>query len=103
LRRSLVIAALLLPITLAGCAHPAPYYPPPPGVLSQIAQQGFRDGAAAARRDIATGLRPDAARHPRFRRPPVPPPTIADYRQGFRSGYEQMFRNEPPPPPPPAI
>ena len=83
-----MIAALLLPITLAGCAHPAPYYPPPPGgsLPKSPAREGFRDGAAAARRDIATGLRPDAVlTSSPFARPlaPVPPANDSGLSPGF--------------------
>jgi len=99
----LAFSALLLPLVLAGCSHPQPvaYYPPPPPppAYSQIAQQGFHDGIEAARRDIAAGRAPDVDRHPRFRKPPVPPPAFEDYRHGFREGYQQVFRHGPGPGP----
>lgn len=100
MRKPLALAVLLLPFVLAGCSHPAPYYPPPPPPASQFAQQGYHDGMEAGRRDISQGRPPNFAHHPRFRRPPVPPPAIGDYRQGFRSGYEQVYRHGPPPPAP---
>jgi hypothetical protein len=102
MRKYIALAALLLPLALAGCSHhttvvyAAP--PPPPPEFSSIAQQGFHDGIEAARRDINQGKPPDVRRHPRFRNPPVPPPAIEDYRHGFRAGYDQTFRNGPPGP-----
>jgi hypothetical protein len=104
MRKYFALAALLLPLALAGCSHhttvvyAAP--PPPPPEFSSVAQQGFHDGIEAARRDISQGKPPDVRRHPRFRNPPVPPPAIEDYRHGFRAGYDQTFRNGPPPPGP---
>ena len=97
MRKSLLaLSALLLPLALAGCSHPRPvaYYPPPhpPSAFTEIARQGFHDGADAARRDLATGRAPDVARHPRFRKPPVPPPAFEDYRHGFRDGYDTVLQ-----------
>lgn len=101
MRKALALAVVSLTLAVAGCSHPQPvvYAPPPPG-YTDIAQRGFHDGIEAARRDIAAGRAPDAARHPRFRNPPVPPPTWEDYRHGFRDGYRSMFRQGPPPPGP---
>jgi len=94
MRRFLGLAALLIPLTLAGCSHPRPvayYPPPPPPAWTEIARQGFQTGVEAARRDIAAGLPPDAQRHPRFRNPPVPPPAREDFRHGFGEGYRQVY------------
>lgn len=93
MRKLLALAVLALPFALAGCSHRDVYYAaPPPPAFSQIAQSGFHDGFNAARHDISRGLAPDIDRHPRFRRPPVPPPAFDDYRHGFREGYERGFR-----------
>jgi hypothetical protein len=101
MRKALVLAALSLPIALAGCSHPQPVVyvqpPPPPPAFNEIGQQGYHDGIEAARRDIAAGKAPDVKRHPRFQNPPVPPPAFEDYRHGFREGYRQVFRNGTPP------
>jgi hypothetical protein len=94
-----VLAASLL---VVGCTHPAPAYyafPAPPPALPPVAQQGFHDGFEAAQRDIQQGRRPRFARHPRYRNPPVPSLAFAEYRKGFRLGYEQALRRPPPPPP----
>lgn len=98
MKRLLVLSALLLPIALTACSHPQPvaYYPPPPSpAWTEIAHQGFHDGVEAARHDIANGKYPDVERHPRFRKPPVPPPAFEDYRQGFRDGYQKVLQHGP--------
>ena len=93
-----VMAALFLPLAVAGCSHPRPvvYAPPPPG-LSALAQRGYYDGSLAARNDIRKGFAPDVQRHPQFRNPPAPPPAFEEYRREFRAGYEQTFRGAPGP------
>lgn len=93
MKKLLAIAALpLFLFTVSGCSHPAPppyYAPPPPGAL---ASQGFNNGVAAARSDIARGLPPQVERHPRFRNPPAPPgQPIEIYRRNFRRGYQQTY------------
>lgn len=97
MKKPLILAALMLPLALAGCSRPAPYYPPPPPpAYSEIARQGFHDGVEAANRDIRAGRPPDFARHPRFRKPPVPPPAWEEYRHAFREGYGQVAHVVPP-------
>ena len=90
-------------MVLAGCAHPAPYYPPPPPppppAIVQAKQQGHRDGVLAAQHDIRDGEPRDVGRHALLRNPPVPPPVAEDYRRGFRDGYDQVQRHGPPRPP----
>lgn len=104
MRKWLALAAVLLPISLAGCAHPQPlvvYAPPPPAEFTEIARQGFHAGFEAARRDVARNLPPGVEKHPRFRNPPVPPPAFEDFRHGFREGYQAFLRHPSEPPPPP--
>jgi hypothetical protein len=103
MKNALYASALLAAIGLAGCSHPQPVYapPPPPAINFQaIHQQGVHDGFEAARRDVAEGRPPRFDHHPKFRNPPVPPPAINDYRNGFREGYEGFLHQGPPPPPP---
>jgi hypothetical protein len=100
-RKLFALSAIALPLVLAGCSHPRPvaYYPPPPPPgWSEIARQGFHDGTEAGRHDIASGWAPDAERHPRFRRPPVPPPAQDEFRRAFRDGYDQVYQHGGPPP-----
>lgn len=101
MRKFAALALVLVPLALAGCSHPQPvaYAPPPPGIYSAVAQQGYHDGVEAARRDMSAGRSPDVGRHPRFRNPPVDPPLRDDYRHGFRDGYQAAFRGAPPPAP----
>ena len=102
MKRAVGLVALLGSCLLIGCSHPQPVYappPPPPINYQAVEQRGMHDGFEAARHDVASGQPPRFNRHPRFRRPPVPPPAIATYRQGFRRGYEQFLHQGPPPPP----
>ncbi len=105
MKKALGFSALFLSAFLAGCSHPQPVYyaappPPPPALNDQaIQQQGYRDGFEAARRDVATGRPPIFDRHANFRRPPVPPPAVPAYRQGFSDGYSRFLHQGPPPPP----
>ncbi len=95
MKKLIVLGALLLPISLAGCvSRPVVMYaaPPPSPALADANRQGYNDGVAAAQRDVAEGRRPDPNRHPRFRNPPVPPPLIQDFRGGFMAGYDQVIR-----------
>ena len=93
MKKVFVLAALFLSLFLAGCSHPQPVVveAPPPPDFSAIAQQGYHDGFAAARRDVNQGKPPDLEQHPRFRNPPVPPPAFEDYRLGFRRGYNAFL------------
>jgi hypothetical protein len=59
----------------------------------QAQHEGYEDGMEAARRDLHRGLRPDADRHGRFRRPPVPPPAMNEYREAFQNGYREVYRH----------
>jgi hypothetical protein len=102
MKKALAVAALMIPFALAGCSHPRPYYPPPPPpppAYTQAAQQGYHDGIEAGNHDVSRGAPPDVNRHPRFRRPPVPPPLAEEYRHGFRDGYGQVYGRGPVPPP----
>ncbi|HXR39364.1 MAG TPA: hypothetical protein VN776_09740 [Terracidiphilus sp.] len=99
MKKWLALGALLLPLSLAGCAHPQPVvYGPPPAEFNEIARQGFHDGFEAAKRDVARNLPPGVEKHPKFRNPPVPPPAVEDYRHGFREGYQAFLHRTPPPP-----
>ena len=78
MKKWIALPVLLLPLALAGCSHrPAVVYAaPPPLAFDEIAQRGYNDGFAAARRDVADGRPPALERHPRFRNPPAPPPRM---------------------------
>jgi hypothetical protein len=79
-------------------APPAPPPPPPPqvsmdfqwgmrGLGSEVARQGFRDGAQEARTDYQFHRPADPDDGPRYRNPPVPPGLVGEYRMGFMRGY----------------
>lgn len=93
MKKGLVLAALLLPFTLAGCGHRVVVYaaPPPPLNFNEIARQGFNDGYEAARHDVEHNAPPSLEKHSRFRNPPAPPPAFDDYRHGFREGYQSFL------------
>ena len=98
---ALSLASALGAPMIVGCSHPQPVYvppPPPPLDYRGIEQQGQHDGFEAARHDVQTGRPPVFDHHEKFRNPPVPPPGIGAYRQGFRRGYEQFLHTPPPPP-----
>ena len=99
MKKVLSCAATLLVALLAGCSPPPPvvYVPPPPPVLDfqMIQRQGFDDGFAAARHDVEMGRPPVFDHHPRWRRPPVPPPGFEAYRHGFRDGYVRFLHPVP--------
>jgi len=102
MKKALCFAPLLVMFMLAGCSHPQPVYalpPPPPLNYQAMEQQGLHDGFEAARHDVESGRPPVFDHHPRYRNPPVPPPGIPSYRQGFRRGYEQFLHQGPPPSP----
>jgi hypothetical protein len=98
----IALAALLVPLSLAGCGHPRTVVvyaaPPPPAEFNDVARQGYHDGWEAARRDVAHNAPPNVEAHPRFRNPRVPPPAVEDYRHGFREGYQAFLRRGAPPP-----
>ena len=60
----------------------------PPQEFREIQRQGFHDGIEGARRDYDNHRRPDVNNRDEFRHPHVPDSARADYREGFRRGYE---------------
>jgi len=94
MRKALAIAALALPLTLAGCAeHERSYYNGPYApAYERYGERGFHDGFEAGRHDSSRGWRPDLRRHGDFRNPPVPNGASREYRHGFHEGYERAYR-----------
>src|SRR4029077_20533903 len=60
----------------------------PPQELQEIQRQGFHDGIEGARKDFDNHRRPDVSNRDEYRHPHVPDSAKADYREGFRRGYE---------------
>jgi ribosome modulation factor len=76
----------------------------PPDGLREMQRRGFQDGIQGAHRDFENGRRPDPENRDEFRHPvDVPFLLQADYRDGFRKGYEvamsHLMAAAPPPPP----
>lgn len=60
----------------------------PPDAWNDIQRRGFHDGIEGARKDFGNHRRPDVDNRDEYRRPDVPPPMWAAYREGFRRGYD---------------
>jgi hypothetical protein len=60
----------------------------PPQAFRDIQRQGFHDGIEGARKDYDNHRRPDVSNRDEYRHPHVPDSAKADYREGFRRGYE---------------
>jgi len=58
------------------------------GLENDAARRGYRDGIEEARHDVQSNRNTDPDDQPQFRHPPVPPPLIDEYREGFMRGYE---------------
>ena len=96
MRKALAVAALAIPLALAGCAeHERSYYSGQYAPAHErFAERGFHDGFEAGRHDLSKGWRPDIDRHGDFRNPPVPGWSVREYRHGFHEGYERAFRGD---------
>jgi hypothetical protein len=60
----------------------------PPQEFRDIQRQGFHDGIEGARKDYDNHRRPDVNNRDEYRHPHVAASAHADYREGFRRGYE---------------
>lgn len=60
----------------------------PPQEFRDIQRQGFHDGIEGARKDYDNHRRPDVNNRDEYRHPHVPESARADYREGFRRGYQ---------------
>ena len=94
MRKALTVAALAIPLALAGCAeHERSYYSGQYApAYERFEQRGFHDGFEAGRHDASKGWRPDIDRHGDFRNPPVDGRGAREYRHGFHEGYERAYR-----------
>lgn len=61
----------------------------PPEEFREIQRQGFHDGVEGARKDYENHRHPDVENREEYRHPHVPEGDRADYRDGFRRGYQQ--------------
>lgn len=58
------------------------------GLENDAERRGYREGMEEARRDVQSNRNTDPDDQPQFRNPPVPPPLVDEYREGFMRGYE---------------
>jgi hypothetical protein len=98
----LAVSALAAALATSGYVSAQPYAAPaygqdrdhdrawdnPPQEFRDIQRQGFHDGIEGARKDYDNHRRPDVNNRDEYRHPHVPGSARADYREGFRRGYE---------------
>ena len=107
--RGLTVAALALLIASTTGIMAAQYYgPPPPAAryaqepgwdqvppeFRAAQQRGFRDGVEGARKDFQNHRPPNVNNRDEYRNPHfIASPDRADYRMGFRQGYDVAVRH----------
>jgi hypothetical protein len=108
IRNQLAISALALTLTASGFATAQPFSAPaaaiqdhdrdhdhdwnlPPQEFREIQQKGYHDGIEGARKDYDNHRRPDVNNRDEYRHPHVPESARADYREGFRRGYDTAW------------
>ena len=117
MRNQLAIAALALALSTSGFATAQPFaaadpalqyqdhdhdrdWNQPPQEFREIQQKGYHDGIEGARKDYDNHRRPDVNNRDEYRHPKVADSAKADYRDGFRRGYDAamdhlMVANQP--------
>jgi hypothetical protein len=65
-----------------------PSWDTPPKEFKDIQRQGYHDGIEGARKDYDNHRRPDVNNRDEYRHPKVADSAKADYRDGFRRGYD---------------
>ena len=104
MRNQLAISALAIALSTSGFAMAQPFaaapqyqdhdhdrdrdWNTPPQEFRDIQRQGFHDGIEGARKDYDNHRRPDVNNRDEYRHPRVSGSFRADYREGFRRGYE---------------
>jgi len=105
IRNQLAIPALLLALATPSFVTAQPFAVPapaiqdhdrdrdqdwntPPQEFREIQRQGYHDGIEGARKDYDNRRRPDVNNRDEYRHPHVPDSAKADYREGFRRGYQ---------------
>jgi hypothetical protein len=110
MRNQLAISALALALSTSGFATAQPFaatasgsqyqdhdrdrdrdWNMPPQEFKDIQRQGYHDGIEGARKDYDNHRRPDVNNRDEYRHPHVPESARADYREGFRRGYETAW------------
>jgi hypothetical protein len=106
MRNQLTVSLLALALATPAFAVAQPYAAPamqdhdrdrdwdtPPQEFREIQRQGFHDGIEGARKDYDNHRRPDVNNRDEYRHPHVAPSAQADYREGFRRGYETAMNH----------
>jgi Spy/CpxP family protein refolding chaperone len=112
MRNQLAISALALALSTSGFATAQPFaatasgsqyqdhdhdrdrdrdWNMPPQEFKDIQRQRYHDGIEGARKDYDNHRRPDVNNRDEYRHPHVPESARADYREGFRRGYETAW------------
>jgi len=108
--KSLAFSALALSVGTVGLlstrAYAAPQGPTPasydqehgdwdaiPAEFREIQRKGFQDGIKNARKDFDNNRWPDAYNCGKYRHPHLSRSAWADYREGFRRGYDQAVQH----------
>jgi len=60
----------------------------PPAEFREVQREGFHDGVEGAKKDFDNHRTPDVNNREEYRHPKVSHADRADYREGFRRGYE---------------
>jgi hypothetical protein len=80
--------ATALPPAPAPVFGQEPAWDTPPKEFRDIQRQGYHDGIEGARKDYDNHRRPDVNNRDEYRHPHVADSAKADYREGFRRGYD---------------
>jgi hypothetical protein len=109
MRNQLAISALAFALSTSGFAAAQPFaaaaapaiqdhdrdhdrdWNLPPEEFREIQQKGYHDGIEGARKDYDNHRRPDVNNRDEYRHPHVPESARADYREGFRRGYDTAW------------
>jgi len=110
MRTQLAVSALAIALSTSGFAMAQPFAAPasafqyqdrdhdrdrdwnlPPQEFRDIQRQGYHDGIEGARKDYDNHRRPDVNNRDEYRHPHVPESARADYREGFRRGYDTAW------------
>jgi hypothetical protein len=108
MRNQLAVSALALALSTSGFAMAQPFaaaapvfqdhdrdhdrdWNLPPEEFRDIQRQGYHDGVEGARKDYDNHRRPDVNNRDEYRHPHVPESARADYREGFRRGYDTAW------------
>ena len=81
-------AFALQPGPLAGYQEGPGGWDAPPSEFRDVQRQGFHDGIEGARKDFDNHRQPNVENRDEYKHPHVSRDVRADYRDGFRRGYE---------------